>query len=448
MRDIGLTLIMLALLPMIFRRPAIGAMLWAWVSIMNPHQLTYGFARGVPWAMIIAIFTMLSFVLNAQQRKPLPLNRGVILVLALMFWMTLTSMFALNPSSDEVWERWVFMIKVFVMLFLTLMLVRGRKDIEMLIWVVVLSLAYYGVKGGIFTVATGGSYRVWGPAGGMIEGNNELAVALVITMPFMYYLWTISTGRLVRAAMLISMTFCAFAILGTQSRGALLSVATMAFVLGLKGKHPVRSSIILSAVGLTIVAFMPDSWSQRMDTIANYREDGSAMQRIWAWTTLWNAALDRPLVGAGFRADNAVVFGRYGNIPEFEHFFAAYTPVAHSSYFQALGEHGFPGLALYVGIGLWIWFAAGALARRTANDPEFSQWVPLLMKMCQASIIGFAVGGAFLSLMLLDIPYYILAFVVLVQATVDESQRAAGSRSHTTSPPSGAPDANTCRTTA
>jgi O-antigen ligase len=97
--------------------------------------------------------------------------------------------------------------------------------------------------------------------------------------------------------------------------------------------------------------------------------------------------------------------------------------VAHSAYFQALGEHGFPGLILFVSIGLWVWFAAGSLARRALKDPEYADWVPLLMRMCQTSIVGYAVGAAFLSLMLFDVPYYILGFIVLVQATIKEKER-------------------------
>ncbi len=423
MRDIALAVVILGLLPFVLRRPAIGALMWAWVSIMNPHQLTYGFARSIPWAMIIALTTLVALAFS-KQRKPLPKSGGVAILLMFMAWMTLSSAFALNPEPAEVWDKWVVMLKIFVMLFVTLMLLRGRKEIEWLIWVIVLSLAYFGVKGGIFTAATGGSYRVWGPPGGMIEGNNELAVALIIAMPFMYYLRGVSAKRWIRLAMLGCMITCAFAALGTQSRGALLAGTAMGLVLGLKGKHPVRSTVALAIVGAGIIAFMPDSWTQRMDTIADYREDNSAMQRIWAWTVLWNAALDRPLVGVGFRADNVAVFSRYGNVPGFEQFSSAYTPTAHSSYLQALGEHGFPGLFLFLSIGVWIWFTAAALARRAANDPELSTWVPLLMKMCQVSVLGFGVGAAFLSLVLFDVPYYILGIVVLVQTAVNEKMAA------------------------
>lgn len=423
MRDILLALIIVPLLPYIFKRPMVGALLWAWLSIMNPHQETWGFARSIPWGQLVALAT-LTALLYHKDRRPLPMSGGVVLLLVFMAWMTVTSIFAINPVMSDVWDRWTFMLKVFVMLLATLMLIRGRREIEWLILIVVLSLAYFGVKGGIFTVMTGGQYRVWGPEGTMIHGNNELAVALVIATPFMYYLRATSANRWFRLLMLACMVFCAFAILGTQSRGALLSVTAMALVLGLKSRYPVRSSLALLAIGAVAFAFMPQSWHDRMDTIANYEEDMSAMQRIWTWNTLWNAAVSNPITGVGFRADNALVFDRYGQILGFEHFHGRYTPVAHSAYFQALGEHGFPGLFLFLSLGLWVWFAAGATARRARTDPRYADWVPLLMRMCQVSIVGYAVGAGFLSLMLFDVPYYILGFVVLVQATMNEQGQA------------------------
>lgn len=420
MRDLLFALTMVGLLAMALRRPEIGALVWAWVSLMNPHTLTYGFARSIPWAQAVAIVTVLGFLFT-KNRKPFPFNGGSVLLLMLMVWMTVTSFFALNDPA-LVWDRWVFVMKIFVMLLITLMLLRGRVDIERLIWVIVISVGFYGVKGGVWTLLTGGGGRVWGPPGGMLTGNNELAVALVLLLPLMYYLRETAARRWVKTSLLLSMVAIAFAILGSQSRGALLSVLAMAFMLGLKGKHPVRTSLGLFVLVLVAIAFMPDSWTQRMDTIQSYQADGSAMSRIWTWKTLWNAAVDRPLVGAGLQADNLRVFATYAPVAGFEEF-KGRVYVAHSIYVQALGEHGFPGLGLYIGIGFWVWFAAGKLGRATRQDPEFAEWVPLLMRMCQVSLFGFAVGGAFLSLMLLDLPYYLLGIVVLTKATVNEDMR-------------------------
>ena len=160
-----------------------------------------------------------------------------------------------------------------------------------------------------------------------------------------------------------------------------------------------------------------------MGTIQTYQEDSSAMSRLYTWKTLWTMALDRPLVGAGFGTDNPVVFALYA--PESVGDYAdGGIFVAHSIYFQALGEHGFPGLLLYLLLGFFTWRKANQLAHETRDDPEFGVWVPKLMRMVQVSIAGFAVGGAFLTLVHFDLPYYIIGVVVLVDATLRECYKS------------------------
>lgn len=426
MRDIVLALFIAGLLPMIVARPYLGALAWAWISMMNPHTLTYGFARGVPWAMVIAIATLLGFLFT-KDKKSLPLNGGTLLIGLLMFWMSVTSLYALNPDTGEVLDRWVFAFKVLFMLCVTFMLLRGRQQIEWLIWTMVISVGFYGAKGGLWTVLTGGGGRVWGPPGGTLAGNNELAIGLIILLPWMYYLRQVSKNQWSRRATTVAMLLVAFGILGSQSRGALLAVLAVTVTLGWKSKNFIRTSLALLVVGSAAIAFMPESWTSRMDTINTYQADTSAMSRIWTWHTLFNVAVDRPLVGAGFRADNLAVFSTYAPFDGYE-IVQGTVYVAHSIYFQALGEHGFVGLGLYLLLGAWTWFAAGRLARTTQNDPELGDWVPLLMRMTQASLVGFAVGGAFLSMMLTDLTYYIPGVVILVHATVAEHRKRAAAR--------------------
>jgi probable O-glycosylation ligase (exosortase A-associated) len=309
------------------------------------------------------------------------------------------------------------------MLFATMLLIRGRVDIERLVWVITLSIAFFGVKGGIWTLLNGGGGRVWGPSGGVIEGNNEIGVALVVVIPFIYYLYQVSSSRWVRMGLLVCIGTSAVGILGTQSRGGLLALVAMAAFLGFKGKYPVRTTLILTVVISLAVMFMPESWSGRMDTIQGYQQDTSAMSRIYTWQTLWNCALDRPLVGAGFGTDNWTVFSRYAPIGGVGAYTAGGIFVAHSIYFQALGEHGFPGLFLYLLLGFVTWRKASAIANRTRNDPDFKDWAPLLMRMVQVSLVGFSVGGAFLTLVHFDLPYYIVCYVVLLDATLSEREK-------------------------
>ncbi len=423
MRDVLLTLIVAALLPMAFKRPWVGALMFAWVSIMNPHKLTWGFANGFPFAQLIAIVTLTGFLFARRERKPFPMTGLTAVYMSLMVWMSVTSIFALGVP-DWVLGRWIFVMKIHLMVLVTLMLIRDRKHIELLVWVVVASVAYYGVKGGLGTIVTGGSIRVWGAPGGMIEDNNALAVALVMMMPLMFYLMQTSTRQWVKLSIGASLFFMAFAVLGTQSRGALLALLAMASLLGLKSKHPVRACLAIGVAVLLGIAFMPDSWSNRMDTIKSYQSDTSAMSRIYTWITLWNLSLDRPFVGGGFGTDTLNVFRRYAPTEAPYNAFTGTVWVAHSIYLQALGEHGYVGLILYLMLGFMTWRMAARTIQCAEGDPQFSDWVPLLMRMSQVSLMGFAAGGAFLSLMHLDVTFYIMAIVVVTDATVREAQKA------------------------
>lgn len=422
MRDILITAVVFGLLPFIFRTPRLGAYVWAWLSMMNPHKLAYGFARNFPFAYVVALSTLVAFLFAGKNRKPFPVNSITVVYLLFIFWMSVTCLFALN-RPDLVFERWIFVMKIHLMLLVTLMLIRDRKPIEWLIWVVTFSVGFYGIKGGVWTIlGGGGGGRVWGPQGTMIEDNNGLALALVILVPFMYYLYQVSSHKYIRLGLLFSGVLTCFSILGSQSRGAFLSLVAMALFLALKSKRPLMMSFLLAAMLGTAVLFMPESWTTRMETIQTFEQDSSAMSRIYTWKTLTNLALDRPLVGGGFRTDNALVFATYAprNVGDY---FGGQILVAHSIYFEALGEHGFPGLLLYLLLGFFTWRTAGKLAKRTQNDPDFGDWVPLLMRMVQVSLTGFSVGGAFLSLTHFDLPYYILAFVILVDATVRERDK-------------------------
>ncbi|MCL4695868.1 MAG: putative O-glycosylation ligase, exosortase A system-associated, partial [Burkholderiaceae bacterium] len=404
MRDFVLSAIVTAALLMVFKYPVVGTYLWAWLGLMNPHKMTYGFARALPFAQAAAIVTIAALVLTTR-RQPLPTYGVARLQIVLLLWMTVTSFFALAPS-DLIWERWLFVVKIQVMLFVTWMLVRSEGEIRGLVWVIVLSVGYFGVKGGVFTLLTGGNSRVWGPPGGMLEENNALAVALIMIQPLIYFLRETEKRPWLRFALLFAMIACGFSILGSQSRGALLALVAMALVLGLRGKRPLRDTAVILGVVGGAVAFMPETWSSRMQTIATYEADSSAMSRIWTWTTLWNAAVDRPLVGAGFRADHFAVFDRYAPVHEEYGTFGASSYVAHSIYFQMLGEHGFVGLAVFLALFARTWLTAGRLASACRQHARFGQWLPLLMRMTQVSLVGFAVGGAFLSLANLDLPYY------------------------------------------
>lgn len=424
MRDIALTLIVFGVLPCILHNARLGAYVWAWISMMVPQGHTYGFAHSLPFAQLVAICTLVATVFS-RDRRAFPFNGITIVYIGLLLWMSFTSLFALN-TPEVVFDRLIFVMKIHVMLFVTLMLLRGREQIENLVWVCVISLGFYGVKGGMWTLLTGGGGRVWGPPGGMAADNNSFGLAMVMLLPFLYYFYQVSIRRWLRLGLLLSVIAFIFAILGSQSRGALLALIAMAGFLGLKGKRPVLTSLLLASVVFVAIGFMPDSWTGRMKTIDSYEQDSSAMGRLYTWKTLWALAVDRPLVGGGFNVDTPAIFATYAPAEGAGIYRGQQVLVAHSIYFQMLGEHGFVGLGLYLLLWYTTWRKAGILARQTRDHPSYGSWVPLLMNMTQVSLTGFAVGGAFLSMAHFDLSYYICSFVILVDVSLREQNKSHG----------------------
>lgn len=399
------------------RQPWIGATLFAWISVMNPHRLTWGVSYDMPLALIAAAVTMIGIVFG-KQRFRIPLTAPIIILIVFIAWMAVTTQFAIHPDTS--WEMFLKAFKSLFMVLVAVALIQERKHIHAFLWVLVLSLSFYGIKGGLFTIVTGGGARVWGPPDSLVNGNNEIAVAFAMIVPLMFYLGTTLQKRWHRFAMYGAILLTTVAALGTQSRGALLALVAMGGMMSLKSRYKWR--LLLGAVifGLVVLALMPESWWDRMATIRTYQEDGSAMGRINAWHTAVNIALDR-VFGAGFDTATVLVYDLYSPAKD------RIPLVAHSIYFQVLGDHGFIGLALF----LLFWLTTYLTANKIRQDSEGIKellWARDMSRMIQVGLIGYFVGGAFLSLAYWDVPYFLMVLIVTLRRYVEEARAELSTR--------------------
>ena len=393
---------------MALRSPWIGVMLWNWISIMNPHRYTYGFAQTAPVAMVAALVTMIGLLMAKDQRESPFKSSAVVVFFVFMVWMTISWLFGLDIAGD--YEQWIKVMKIDFMVLVGLALLHSKKHALALAWVSAGSLLVLGVKGGIFTIVGGGQERVWGPPSTFIEDNNEFGLALVMTIPLVRFLQMQMQNRWGRWAMTVSMLLCAVAAFGTHSRGALLAISAMALVLWVRGKNKIVSGVLMVAVAASLTTFMPDKWTERMNTIETYQQDGSAQGRLAAWSAAWGIAKDYP-AGVGFSQVRQELFDKYS------HNAAAGARAAHSIYFQILGNHGFVGLTLFLLVWFLTWRHAGLLRVQCKNMPQ-AQWCSDLGAMVQVSLIGYLVGGAFLSLAYFDLPYNVMMLVAIARVWV------------------------------
>ncbi len=312
-------------------------------------------------------------------------------------------------------------MKVQFMVFVTLYVLHTKQHINVLIWVTALSVGFYGVKGGLFTLRGGGGEGlVWGPPGSFIEDNNSLALATTMTIPVLYYLVLQTSKRWLRWSLLGAVLLCGFSVLGSYSRGAFLGIAAMIGSLWWRSRAKFVTAFALALLIPVAIGFMPEKWVERMWSIQTYDQDASALGRINAWMMAINLANDRPLVGGGFEIYNEKVFSRYAPDQSDIH-------AAHSIYFQMLGEHGYVGLTLFLLLWFLVWRDASWIIRQSRSLGEL-RWAFDLARMIQLSLVAYAVGGAFQNQAYFDLPYELLIALVLTRVLVEKEIKTLESK--------------------
>lgn len=421
MLSLLVVLAFIATLPAILMFPQVGVLVWFWLAFMNPHRLTWGGTNDFQFAMIAGATALIGWLI-ADDKKRLPMNAVTWLLIALTLWVSFTTVFAVAPEAA--FAKWDKTIKILLMTFLAISLMQTRERIHALVWVIVISLGIFAIRGGIGTIIGGGKYPVWGPPGSFIESNNQLALALIVALPLVRHLQLQTKDRFLRIGLMGLLVLQTFSIIGSSSRGAFLGLIAMAAFLIMKSRYKMRFGLLALCLGAGLAMFVPDTWVDRMRTIENYEEDRSAQGRFEAWEFAFRAAVDRPITGGGFLAyNNKDYFMRL--VPE-----AMRPRSIHSVYFEVLGDHGFIGLGLFLTLMAATWQSFGRIIKENRDRPE-RKWAADLAAMGQVSLIGYAVTGAFLNLAFFDLYYAVIAIAVCLYGALkatDSEQAVAAQR--------------------
>lgn len=402
MRDIAITIVVILGCINTFKKPHIGVLLWSWLGYMNPHRLSWGFAYWAPFAQVTAACLLMT-TLYTKKKQAIPVNSLTAVWIIFIIFMAITTIYAYFPNlAFEYYKR---ILKIQLIIFLTMIIITDLQKLRQLIWVIVISIGYFSVKGGAFTIATAGSFKVWGPPQSYIEDNNQLAVAVLMIIPLMVYLMKTTNNSFIKNGLLIAIVLSLFNVLGSQSRGAFLAIAAVGLFFWSKSDNKLLTGFTITVLAIALLSFMPDTWYQRMNTIENYEQDNSALGRINAWKYAINGASDN-LLGMGLESWERSTFALYAPNPNDVH-------AAHSIYFSVLADHGWIGLLLFLSIFGLAWLKLANILKITRQREELNEYY-LLGKMLQIGFIAYLVGGAFLSLAYFDLPWHYVSFVVLL----------------------------------
>jgi probable O-glycosylation ligase (exosortase A-associated) len=417
MRDALLLMVIVAGLLAALRYPFAGMLTWAWFSLMTPHQMAFG-VFGLQLNLIIAAVTIIAIIINGEAIR-FRFDAITGWLLAVMAWLFISQANSLDPEhSAEFFDRFT---KTLLFVILCVQTATSRLRLHALIWVFVLSIGFFAAKGAVFTVATLGEFRVQGVPNTILEDNNHMGIAIATTLPMILYLRSVAAKPWVKTALGVLFALSIFAVIGTQSRGAFISLVVFGGFFWWKSKNKVAIAAAAMLLALPAIAFMPSKWTERMSTITAAGEDDSFMGRVDAWVINTKFALQRPLTGAGLRN------------PYQKELAARVDPVraprakaAHSIYFEMLGGAGFVGLFVYLMLLATAYFKANRLYREgAALTPQ--PWKSRLGYYGQMSLVVFGIGGASTSLEMWD-GYLVVIACIAAAAKLPQSATEASPR--------------------
>lgn len=394
MRDFVVLIFLLVCIIAALKKPWWGVLSLAIFSYLNPHAYAWGFVRSLPvYYVLFLVVAFRTFITKDKQKIPWEWRIIFFIILWIYFFLTTTQAYV----QAVAWERFWFVSKIYIPFIFTLLLINTREKLYYLITTIGISIGIVALKGGIFALATGFGHRVYGPPATLAGGNNEFAVAMLISIPLLLIWQKESSKPLIRKGVLFAVPIIYAAAISSWSRGALLAMTVLTLMLIWNSKRKYLA-IPLVIIGVFFVKdYMPQEWFGRMQTIETYEEDASALGRIEVWKDGWNHTIEHPFTGAGFEGWMVVSRRDW-----------------HSSYVQIFSEHGF------IAFGIWLSMILGSLINLTllpkkTKNIEGMEWVTNYCYMIRTALICYMIGTAFLGLGYWDLLYHLIFISVLIK---------------------------------
>lgn len=436
MRDIFLFVFLIAILFLAFKRPFLLILTYCYVDIVAPQRLSFFLLNKVPLSLIVFALAVLGW-LAADSKKGTRIDHLQLVLFALLAYCGISTIYA--DFHIEALEKWSWVWKALLWSMFLPLALRTKLRIEALALVMVLSAGTLAIAGGLKTAMGGSGYGslqlLIDDNSGLFEGSIFSTVAIAI-IPLI--LWLARYGTIYRTSIYvwgfaIALVFaCLLIPIGTQARTGLVCAALLA-MLGLRDSKRRMTYIgAIAAIGILALPFVPAAFSARMNTITNHQSDESASTRIAVWGWTWNYALDHPM-GGGFEVYrqnrlqvNKVIVRNSGGQVTRE--IVPYTDrgrAFHNSYFEMLGEQGFPGLILWLYLQAICLLRMEKMRRRYKTCAYEDQWVRPLATALQAGHLVYLLGAMFVGIAFQPFIYMLIALQIGLHTYIKRREEEA-----------------------
>jgi putative inorganic carbon (HCO3(-)) transporter len=416
LRSLWLLFVYVSFIGLSVSAPFIATLGYIWVDTFQPQDVAYVVLNNLPVAMIMGSVALVGYIL-LDRRSPPPWTLQTALHVGLAIWVSLTLVWAQMPEAA--WIKWDWAFKTVAFAAFIPYVIRSRVQIEAFAQTYVISLAANFVPFGLKVLMSGGGY---GRNLGLQAGNAGLAeggllsTSCLMAVPLAIFL--ASHSQLMPRLKILQLAYWGIAALaivtalGTYERSALLGLVVLGAYMWVSSKRKIGFGIVLAVVAGLVIHTASGAWNLRVSTIGDYQEDSSALVRILVWKWTLNFAASHPL-GGGFSTYliDHVDVPAAGAVPGHTEFGRAF----HSIYFEVLGEHGYPGLVMFLLLAGSTFVVLRRIAKKARPYPEL-EWVVGLSNALQSGLAVFMGCGAFIGLAFQPMFWYFISMSVCLNA--------------------------------
>jgi probable O-glycosylation ligase (exosortase A-associated) len=412
-----------------FINPFAGYLLWGWAGLVALNYYLFGFMQSFQYVQIFAIITLTALVLNRNKETFRFQGNSTSSWMMLFVAHALICATLAYPGLVRNWELWGNVAKTVLFCLLMPVLATSRFRIHALVVMIVIGTSFHGVLDGLKYLNSAGSHKAQVIA--KFGDNNHLAMVLLMIVPLLYYLYLYSNRIWVRYGFLLTILLMVLAVVSTNSRGGLIGLFALAVWLVYRSRRRFVGTILVCLAALLVTQLASDSWVQRMDTIQDAQEDDSFQGRLQAWRVSAAIAQEHPFFGGGLRAIQAPdVWIKFRDAPSLLAHIemppnAGIARAAHSIWFEVLGDQGFLGLLIFVGLVANTFMVARQVRKLAKANGPSERWASDLGNLLTVSMVTFAVTGSALSAAYFELPYVCM---ILIETVRQQQLRVAANR--------------------
>jgi O-antigen ligase len=258
--------------------------------------------------------------------------------------------------------------------------------------------------------------RLEGVVNGIYSNPNDLAFAIVLSLPFVVAFLVSAKSPIKKLWWLGGMLVMLIALFETASRAGFIDLVIAGgvtlYYFAIKGRRMylmVAAAFVSILIGVTVGGKLYDRFEALSgDSATDQSAYGSYEQRKFLMKRALDAIEEYPIFGLG--------------VQNFTAYSGAWRDV-HMTYLQICSEGGIPVLIVYL-----MFFRRGfknlkILRNKTDLDPE----IILFAGALTSSLVGFAVGALFAPEAYQYFPYFAVAFTATLMQTVKEQEQEKGS---------------------